>query len=104
MAGIEFRTCYNLLRSQLGKNAAESKFFLELLDILGIVAAYNFLTERMVLCQSMSHNEWQVGGKRAIRTQPGLQAHAVSGISLELPLEYCNSRELFGTSRVQWAP
>ncbi len=50
---------------------------------------------------SLMQNEWQIGGKWSILI---LEAPAASGISLDLPLEFCNSRQLFGAFRMQWAP
>ncbi len=46
-------------------------------------------------------NERQIDGKWAIQI---LEAPAASGIPLDLPFVFCNSRHLSGASQMQWVP
>jgi hypothetical protein len=49
----------------------------------------------------LTQNEWQIGAKWALQI---FEAPAASGISLDLPVEFCNLRQRLGASRMQWAP
>ncbi len=64
----------------------------------GIIEAFGDLWRTI---PSLAQNEWQTGGKWAVRI---LEAPAASGISLDLPLEFSYSRQRFGASQMQWAP
>ncbi len=63
----------------------------------GIIEKFRDLLHTIL---SLTQNEWQIEGRWAIRI---LEAPAASGISLDLPLEFFDSRQLFGASRMQWA-